>query len=386
MAEPLVKEKRSRTATFAFTEKLKVTLSSEQILQHLHALMVQNQLFNYALNYMYKTYGRKHIDRKIPTGRNRNTLVNRIISLFLDEKYQLKRWSCKALSLSSHNAQLFLQTLIINFAEYQKKLRAGFKWSDKIKFQFKQNIIKDKHGKHKNSQHNSWYKRGHLRFKLKSMTRAVEIQANTPIQILSAHVIKVPNFGILHLHKRASEYDFSDVKVIKLKRKDDGSYQFQLVHVRPKAPTNVQAHPAIGIDWNMTNNVAYHDSNNKQYRLPDKVIAKADGYENQINKLKRKRSLTHGSTKKLTKKIQKLSAKRSQLLTEAYRHIAIEIVEPVEVLVMEKIGAKDMRKSTGKAKNRKLALLKPSEAKKAIQNRAFKQGVTVVEVDAYKTS
>ncbi|QFQ90609.1 transposase [Lacticaseibacillus manihotivorans] len=188
------------------------------------------------------------------------------------------------------------------------------------------------------------------------------------------------------MHKRASEYDFSDVKVIKLKRKDDGTYQFQIVHVRPKAPANVQAKPAIGIDWNMTNNVAYHDSNDKQYQLPAEVIAKADWYEHQINKLKRKRSLTHGSTKKLDKKIQKFSAKRAQLLTEAYRHLAIEIVDPVEVVVMEKIGAKDMRKSTGKAKNRKLALLKPYEAKKVIQNRAFKQGVTVVEVDAYKTS
>ena len=386
MAEPWVKQNRSRTATFAFTEKLKVTLSSEQILQHVHALMVQDQLFNYSLNYMYKTYGRKHIDRKIPAGQDRHTLINHIISLFLNEKYQLKRWSYKALSLSSHNAQLFLQTLIINFTEYQKKLRASFKWSDKIKFQFKQNIIKDKHGKHKNPQHNSWYKRGHLRFNLKSKTRAVEIQKNTPIQILSAHVIKVPNFGILHLHQRASEYDFSDVKVIKLKRKDDGTYQFQIVHVRAKVEPNIQAQPAVGIDWNMTNNVVYHDSNSKQYQLPATVIAKADWYEKQINKLKHKRSLTHGSTKKLDKKIQKLSAKRAQLLTEAYRDLAIEIVEPVEVLVMEKIGAKDMRKSTGKAKNRKLALLKPYEAKKVIQNRAFKQGVTVVEVDAYKTS
>ena len=84
---------------------------------------------------MYKTYGRKHIDRKIPAGQDRHTLINHIISLFLNEKYQLKRWSYKALSPSSHNAQLFLQTLIINFTEYQKKLRASFKWSDKIKFQ-----------------------------------------------------------------------------------------------------------------------------------------------------------------------------------------------------------------------------------------------------------
>jgi putative transposase len=158
------------------------------------------------------------------------------------------------------------------------------------------------------------------------------------------------------------------------------------VHVQPKAKANVQAEPAIGIDWNMTNNVAYHDSNNKQYQLPREVIAKADQYENQINKLKRKRSLMHGNTKKIAKKIQKLSAKRAQLLNEAYRIIAIELVDLIEVLVMEKIGAKNMRKSTGKAKNRKLALLKPYEAKKVIQNRAFKQGVTVVEVDAYKTS
>ena len=88
----------------------------------------------------------------------------------------------------------------------------------------------------------------------------------------------------------------------------------------------------------------------------------------------------------MTRRFKKKSAKRAQLLTEAYRHLAIEIVDLVEVLVMEKIGAKDMRKSTGKAKNRKLTLLKPYEAKKVIKNRALKQGVTVVEVDAYKTS
>ncbi|KRL45072.1 hypothetical protein [Lacticaseibacillus manihotivorans] len=55
MAEPWVQEKRSRSKTFAFTEKLKVTLSCEQILQHERALLVQDQLFNYSLNYMYKT-------------------------------------------------------------------------------------------------------------------------------------------------------------------------------------------------------------------------------------------------------------------------------------------------------------------------------------------
>ncbi|QFQ90962.1 transposase [Lacticaseibacillus manihotivorans] len=159
-----------------------------------------------------------------------------------------------------------------------------------------------------------------------------------------------------------------------------------MVHVQPKAKANVQSEPAIGIDWNMTNNVAYHDSDNKQYQLSPEVIAKADGYEDQINKLRRKRSMMHGSAKYITKKIQKLSAKRAQPLNEAYRKIAIELVDPIEVLVMKKIGAKDMRKSTGKAKNRKLALLKPYEAKQVIQNRAFKQGVTVVEVDAYKTS
>ncbi|WP_125707467.1 RNA-guided endonuclease InsQ/TnpB family protein [Lacticaseibacillus porcinae] len=386
MAEPWVQEKRSRSKTFAFTEKLKVTLSCTQILQHERALVVQDQLFNYSLNYMYKTYGRKHIDRNIPTGLNRHKLINLIIKKFLNELYQLQRWNVKALSLSSHNAQLFLQTLIVNFAEYQKLLRAGFKWSDKIKFQYKQNIIKDKRGKHKNPHHNSWYKRGHLSFNLKSRTRAVEIQKNTLIQILSAHVIKVPNFGILHLHQNATEYNFTDIKIIKLKRKGDGTYQLQLVHVQPKAKSNIQAEPAIGVDWNMTNNVAYHDSNNKQYQLPQEVIAKADRFEQHINKLKRKRSLMHGRTKNITKKIQKVSAKRAQLLNEAYRKIAIELVGSIQVLVMEKLGAKDMRKSTGKAKNRKLALLKPYEAKQVIQNRAFKQGVTVVEVDAYKTS
>ncbi|MCI1986536.1 MAG: hypothetical protein LKJ48_08220, partial [Lactobacillus sp.] len=342
MAELWVKERRSRSQAFAFTEKLKVTLSGVQSRQHVHALMVQEQLFNYALKYLYKTYGRTHIDRTIPTGIERNKLINHIIRLFLSEKYQLKRWNYRVLSLSSHNAQLFLRILIINFTEYQKLLRAGFKWSDKIKFQYKQNILKNKHGQHKNPHHNSWYKRGHLRFNLKSRTRTVEIQANTPIHILSAHVIKVTNFGTLHLHKRADQYAFADVKLIRLKRKADGTHELQIVHVRPKAKANVQAKPAIGIDWNMTNNVAYHDSNDQQYQLPPEVIAKADWYERQLNQFKRKRSLLRGSTKKLTKQIQRHSAKRAQLLTETYRHLAIDIIEPIAVLVMEKIGAKDM--------------------------------------------
>ncbi|KRL39677.1 hypothetical protein [Lacticaseibacillus manihotivorans] len=303
MDEPWVQEKRSRSKTFAFTEKLKVTLSYQQILKQERSLLVQDKLFNYSLNYMYKTFGRKHIDRNIPSGIKRHELINHIIKMFLSEKYQLKRWNVKVLFLSSHNAQLFLQTLIINFTEYQKLLRAGLNWSAKIKFQYKQNIIKDKRGKHKNPHHNSWYKRGHLRFNLKSKTRAVEIQKDTPIRILSTCVIKVPNFGILHLYRNANEYDFSDVKIIKLKRKGDGTYQLQIVHVKPKAKANVQAEPAIGIDWNMANNVAYHDSNNKQYQLPPEVISKADQHEHQINELKRKRSLMHGSTKKITKNL-----------------------------------------------------------------------------------
>ena len=117
---------------FAFVRKTNCYLSDQQVNKLQQALVVENQLYNYALRYLYKTYGRKHMDRRVPTKMARRYLVNKIKTIFLRDCYQLKRWSFKKLALSSHNAQLFLVQLITNFAEYKKELVRNNKTMDAI--------------------------------------------------------------------------------------------------------------------------------------------------------------------------------------------------------------------------------------------------------------
>ena len=76
---------------FGFVRKTNAYLNESQQEKLQKALTVENHLYNFALNYLYKTYGKTHIDRKVPTGMARNYLVSRIKKLFLQKYYGLNR-------------------------------------------------------------------------------------------------------------------------------------------------------------------------------------------------------------------------------------------------------------------------------------------------------
>lgn len=61
-----VKASHKYQTQFAFVRKTNAYLTSSQQVKFQQALQVENQLYNFALSYLYKTYGRKHIDRKVP--------------------------------------------------------------------------------------------------------------------------------------------------------------------------------------------------------------------------------------------------------------------------------------------------------------------------------
>lgn len=388
-----VKPSYKYQSKFGFVRKTNAYLNEKQQEKLQKALTVENHLYNFALNYLYKTYGKTHIDRKAPTGMARNYLVSRIKKLFLQKYYGLSRWNFKKLSLSSHNAQLFLVQLVVNFTEYKKELQRNSKsMSRKDRYNFKMNIIKDKRGHHKNRRHKSWYRIGGIGFHADNRTIIIDLQPKTPLKVLSMHKIRIPDYGIIYIQGNAFQLcQDKDIHQVKLKWQHDHTYQLQLVHVQEKPDFDIQDQDSVGLDWNMTDNIFYHDSNDRSFKLADFVVQQADAYEKMINRLKSKRDRTGMYTQKLNRKIQRLSAKRSQLLTEAYRRAMPKIVDDHRVLVIEQLSTKDLRKlgrSDAKTRgfNRKLALIKPGELQTVLGNYAWKHNARIIKVDSYKTS
>lgn len=382
--------------TFGFVRKTNAYLNDDQITKFKAALKVENDLYNFALKYLYAKYGRKHIDRKFPVKRQKSYLVNDIKAKFIAKYYGLNRWKVKKLSLSSHNAQLFLMQLITNFAEYRKELVKNAKAMDsRARFNFKMNITKDKRGCHKNKQHKSWYRIGSIGFNADNRTMLIDLQPNVGggMTVLSMHKIKIPDYGVVYIQGNAFVLASSpDIKQVRLKLQHDQTFQLQFVYTMKKPKLKLSKKlDAVGLDWNMINNEYYHDSNDQSFILPDQVVRQADKYEQRTNQLKSRRDRNLGHRRLLNKQISRLSCKRKQLLTEAYRSGVHDVVGDHQVIVIEDLDPKDMRqpgKDSGYKRgfNRKLALIKPYELKQILCNYAWKHGAVVIKVDAYKTS
>lgn len=378
---------------FAYVRKTSTYLDSQQAEKLAQALAVENKLYNFALSYLYKTYGYKHIDRKVPVSMGKQVLANQIKKLFMAKYYDLKRWQVKKMYLSSHNAQLFLIQLITNFAEYKKELvRNASQMDAKARFNFKANIQKNKAGKHTNRKHKTWYRIGGIGFNADNRTILIDIQPQSPIRVLSMHKIVIPDYGLIHIQGNA--YDMcadTNIHQVKLKWQHDRTYQLQFVHIAEKSDFSIANQDSVGLDWNMTDNVFYHDSNDQTFQLPAWAVQRADWYEQQINHLKSKRDLNHGNKRLLNTQIQRYSVKRSQLLVEVYRKMMPQVVASHRVIVIEKLNSKSMRKSGRKRAqsrgfNRKLALIKPAILQSYLANYAWKHGARVIQVDSYKTS
>ena len=183
----MVKKKSNK---FGYTRQYHISLSYQQIELYEKAISTQNELYQFALKYLYKTYGRKHIGRPLPFGIGINIIINKIKALFIKEKYSLKRWNVKKLGLSSHAANEFLKTVFTSFSQYRKRLEQARKMSDTEKYNLRMNITKDKNGKHKNPKHRSWYRKGSMNFlRNNNSFRTITSQKlpNGKIKLVSPH-------------------------------------------------------------------------------------------------------------------------------------------------------------------------------------------------------
>ena len=393
----MVKKKRNK---FGYTRQYHISLSYQQMELYEKAIKTQNELYQFALKYLYKTYGRKHIGRPLPFGQIVNYLNNKIKAMFIKEKYDLKRWNVKKLGLSSHAADEFLKTIFTNFSQYRKRLEQAGQMSAVEKYNLRMNITKDKDGKHKNPKHRSWYRKGSMNFlRNNNSFRTITSQKlpNGNTRLVSPYHLNVADFGEIMVFENLKHLNFEEIALTKVKRLLDNTFRLQITFTREKK--RISQNKVVGADWNMFNNEVFRTSENKTIAIPKEIVKKANELEVAKDKFKSLRDGEYnkrGKTalwQKYQRKQAKLSAKRANILTEIYRKLVHELVDEFDTVIIEKIDAFEMRKrswSLNKAqntgKNKRLALIKPYELSKIVELLVNKQNKTLIKVDPYKTS
>lgn len=382
------------TTEYVRVRRYRLVATPELVKKHQANLTVENQLHNYALKYLERAYGYKHLFRKFPGTRTGKTYVikDEILPSFLKEYYGLKRWSSHKVGLHSQAAYQSLLALLTNFGEYRKVLRKAAKMTDQAKEDYRNN----KH--HNNPRHRSWYRKGSLNYLRNGAShQTVSLPDNGQIAVLSAHHIKVQDYGSLQVVENIINLKHQKIVASKIKHKRDNSYELQLVFkdkLPRRKPTDV-----CGVDWNMKDRKIFHTSDNKKLYLDKLVSVKADKYERIIDGLKSRRDkatwLGQHSRRiqRLNNLIRFYNIHRANILTNHYRHLTKRLFNGYDLLVVEKLSAKEMRqKSQGldakgnHTKNRRLAKIKPYELQQCLKQVADRSGKTLVLVDSYKTS
>ena len=381
-------EKLSKSVENIYVRRYRVVATPELIEHHARNMQAQNQLWNFGNKYLEKTYGRKHLDRPYPNNKTqKNYVINDIKEKFIKENYNLDRWNATIVGLHSQGANEFLTTLLTNFGEYRKTLYRASKMTTQEKLDYVNNV----HGN--NPQHRSWYRKGSLNYlRGNNSFKTVSLPNNNQVEIVSAHHIKIQDYGELQVVENINNLRNAIIVITKLKRKNNGQFELQLVFKRQV--DRVEPTTKVAGDWNMTNNKVFHTSNNEEIYISNDVVNKADALEHQINTLKSKRTRSIWLNRqaqriiKLTDEIRRLNIKRSNILDEHYKHLAHVLIDDYDVIVIEDLDAKNMRSKKRQARraNHKLAMIKPYRTAQFIEMLANRTGKTLIKVDAYKTS
>lgn len=203
--------------------------------------------------------------------------------------------------------------------------------------QEKLEYINNVHGN--NSQHRSWYRKGSLNYlRGKNSFKTVSLPNNNQVEIVSAHHIKIQDYGELQVVENISNLRNTTIGITKLKRKNNGQFELQLVFKRQVF--RVEPATMVAGDWNMTNNKVFHTSNDEEIYIKNDVAAKADTIERQINRLKSKRdkSIWLGKDSRrvvqMNEEIRYLNIKRKNILDEHYKQLAHVLMDDYDVIVI----------------------------------------------------
>lgn len=386
--------KLPKTTEYIRVRRYRLVATNDLTAKFERNIEVENKIYNYVLKYLEKTYGVKNLKRPYPTNKNAKLFLAKdvLIPKILKDLYGLSKWDGKKVGIHSQALRdEYLVSILTNFGEYRKNLISASKMSKQNRKDYQNNL----HGN--NPKYKSWYRKGSLNYLRPNQSKnCVSLPSNGQAKIISAHFIKIQDYGTIQAVENIKNMKNTKIVTTKIKRKANGQFELQIVFKtinERKGIVNM-----IGADWNMKNNKIWHTSDNDELYLSKNVSDKADKLEAEINKLKSQRDLiTWLSQKsqritKLNEDIRYLSSKRSHILTAEYNRMAKELFAENDLVAIENLNAKKMRKRNqinvkqNKAKNRKLAKIKPYEMGRLLIQMANRLGKTVILVDSYKTS
>lgn len=387
--------KLPKTTEYIRVRRYRLVATTDLVAKFERNIDVENKIYNYVVKYLEKTYGVKHLGKPFPTTKTGKIYLVKdiLIPKILKDIYGLDSWNGKKIGIHSQALRdEYLISILTNFGEYRKTLRKASRMSKEDKENYRNN----RHGN--NSKHKSWYRKGSLNYLRPNQSKhCVSLPSNGQAKILSAHFIKMQDYGTVQVVENVKNMKNFTIVTTKIKRRADGSFELQVVFKSIKK--RQKPIKMLGADWNMKDSKAWHTSDDTELYISKEISIKADALEQQINQLKSQRDLMpwvsrRSSRKsKLNQKIQYLYAKRNHILTDEYNRMARVLLKDVDLLAIEDLDSKKMRKESlglnteqNKAKNRKLAKIKPYEMSQLIKQRANELGKTVVLVDSYKTS
>ena len=386
--------KLPKTTEYIRVRRYRLVATTDLVAKFERNIEVENKIYNYVLKYLEKTYGVKNLKRPYPTNKNAKLFLAKdvLIPKILKDLYGLSKWDGKKVGIHSQALRdEYLVSILTNFGEYRKNLISASKMSKQNKKDYQNNL----HGN--NPKNKSWYRKGSLNYLRPNQSKnCVSLPSNGQAKIISAHFIKIQDYGTIQVVENIKNMKNTKIVTTKIKRKANGQFELQIVFktiTERKGIVNM-----IGADWNMKNNKIWHTSDNDELYLSKNVSDKADKLEAEINKLKSQRDLITWLPQKsqritkLNEDIRYLSSKRSHVLTAEYNRMAKELFTKNDLVAIENLNAKEMRKRNqinvkqNKAKNRKLAKIKPYEMGRLLIQMANRLGKTVILVDSYKTS
>ncbi|MEE5987609.1 transposase [Ligilactobacillus equi] len=387
--------KLPKTTEYLRVRRYHLVVTDDLVAKFQQNIAVENKVYNYIVKYLEKTYGRKHLNRSFPTTKKTKVALAKdvLIPKILKDFYSLDKWDGKRVGIHSQALRdEFLVSLLTNFGEYRKVLKKSAKMSAEDKENYRKNV----HGN--NRKHKSWYRKGSLNYlRPWQSKRCVSLPSNGIAQVISAHHLKIQDYGVVQVVENIKNMKSAKIVTTKIKRKADGTFEIQVVFKTVK--NRKKASRMVGADWNMKDNKAWHTSDDHEIYIDSKVSEKADALEKKIDQLKSQRDQLTWLSKKskrianYNKQIQHLYQKRKHILTDEYTRLAKEIIGQYDLVAIEKLDAIEMRresfelnKEQNKAKNRKLAKIKPYEMSQLLKQWANRLGRTLIMVDSYKTS
>lgn len=210
-------------------------------------------------------------------------------------------------------------------------------------------------------------------------------------------VIILPHFGEVKLTKPLVQRAGVKIKVARMRlvrEPSPGKHALVRINVvyEEEVPALRDVQSKVGLDWGMYNYAAYTTDTGQVYQLPKEIVEQAEAYDMEIRRIQSIRwGLSPSRWRRTRRRLERLHAKRAHLVDEYYRNLAKELTSKHDLIAIERLEALSMRKrgcGTAQTKgfNRKLSLLKPGRSRDILEAACIQHGVTLIQVDPYKTS